>query len=417
MLDKLLQTIIYIAFIFVDLYIYLRIFYREKLFNKSLINNISFNKYYVLLNDEKHSVTELGDKNADSNNTLILIGGIPSDPTESMMWLAKELYYLNPSLRIIILHMPYYENHFKITPSHLYSKNDGLSIFHNSINLKSTKIDPRFSHINQSKTVDLILEKLSINKAHLIGHDRGAVILENLCMYNPSRVLSYSRAAQLWNYLDPEWEKLAPAICVGPPHSMMAIRHQFRVLFLMIMFGSKPLHLLSESFKNNAIKSKKGSDLYDRYTHLKYKTQVAYKKFYYKFQQSILQGGVKQEVDARVGLMKLSIPIMQFQGQDEFKKTKSGDYISDQPYFGVYNLFRNEIEDIYPGCVFQDESEYKSEFVTKKEHYSEVKLKKDARFSRFCLIPDSAHFNVIENPESCAHAINDFINSINSNNI
>ena len=75
--------------------------------------------------------------------------------------------------------------------------------------------------------------------------------------------------------------------------------------------------------------------------------------------------------------------------------------------FGVYNLFRNEIEDIYPGCVFQDESEYKSEFVTKKTHYSEVKLKKDARFSRFCLIPDSAHFNVIENPESCAHAIND----------
>ena len=98
----------------------MRIFYREKLFNKSLINNISFNKYYVLLNDEKHSVTELGDKNADSNNTLILIGGIPSDPTESMMWLAKELYYLNPSLRIIILHMPYYENHFKITLTSIF---------------------------------------------------------------------------------------------------------------------------------------------------------------------------------------------------------------------------------------------------------------------------------------------------------
>ena len=92
----------------------MRIFYRENFFNKSLINNISFKKYYVLLNDDKHSVTELGDENADSNNTLILIGGIPSDPTESMMWLAKELYYINPSFRIIILHMPYYENHFKI---------------------------------------------------------------------------------------------------------------------------------------------------------------------------------------------------------------------------------------------------------------------------------------------------------------
>ncbi|MDC0124479.1 hypothetical protein OAI17_03950 [Gammaproteobacteria bacterium] len=38
--------------------------------------------------------------------------------------------------------------------------------------------------------------------------------------------------------------------------------------------------------------------------------------------------------------------------------------------------------------------------------------KAGSSFSRFCLIPKSAHFNVIENPESCANSIYDFINSL-----
>jgi len=41
-----------------------------------------------------------------------------------------------------------------------------------------------------------------------------------------------------------------------------------------------------------------------------------------------------------------------------------------------------------------------------------IKTKADSSFSRFCLIPKSAHFNVIENPESCANAIYDFIISL-----
>ena len=55
-------------------------------------------------------------------------------------------------------------------------------------------------------------------QAHLVGHDRGAVILENLCMNNPEKVISYSRGSQVWDYVDPEWSKLAPEILVGPPH-------------------------------------------------------------------------------------------------------------------------------------------------------------------------------------------------------
>jgi len=41
-----------------------------------------------------------------------------------------------------------------------------------------------------------------------------------------------------------------------------------------------------------------------------------------------------------------------------------------------------------------------------------IKTKAGSSFSRFSLIPESAHFNVIENPESCANAIYDFISSL-----
>jgi hypothetical protein len=117
------------------------------------------------------------------------------------------------------------------------------------------------------------------------------------------------------------------------------------------------------------------------------------------------------EVENRSNIKNTNFPIMQFQGEDEFKYNKSGTLISDQPYFGLYNLYRNEIEDVYPGCVGQDESKYQSHLVSDKGIYKEIKIKDDARFAKFCLIPDSAHFNVIENPKSCAFAINDFINN------
>jgi len=41
-----------------------------------------------------------------------------------------------------------------------------------------------------------------------------------------------------------------------------------------------------------------------------------------------------------------------------------------------------------------------------------IQSKVGSKFSRFCLIPESAHFNVIENPKSCANAVYDFINSL-----
>ena len=45
--------------------------------------------------------------------------------------------------------------------------------------------------------------------------------------------------------------------------------------------------------------------------------------------------------------------------------------------------------------------------------YKKVTLLPTARMSFFALIPDSAHFNVIENPKGCASAVNDFISECN----
>ena len=53
-----------------------------------------------------------------------------------------------------------------------------------------------------------------------------------------------------------------------------------------------------------------------------------------------------------------------------------------------------------------------SQFITDKNTYKLIQTKFRSKFSRFCLIPESAHFNVIENPKSCANAVYDFIISL-----
>jgi len=414
MLDSLLKSFTYFIFIFIDSYIYLRIFFREKILNKPLIDYSNFKKYFIAINNENHSVWEIGNKDAVKEKTLILIGGIPTDPLKSMSWLADCLNRIDNSLRIIIFNMPYYEDHFMINLADSLAISNGESLTtKKTIDFSKLKVDPKYSHINQSKTIKLLMDEMEVDSAHLIGHDRGAVILENLCIIYPVKALSYSRGSQVWNHYKPEWKKLAPDVLVGPPHSIMSSYHQLRILLFAVIFLNKPIQLLSEAFVNKGKKAKKGTHLFDRYTHLKFSSQVAYKSYFNKFKQSLIQGGLNNEVENRNKFKDIDIPIMQFQGEDEFKQATNGMLVSDQPYFGKYNLFRNEIEDIYPGAVHQSSGVVcQNQFITNKGSYKMIKTKADSSFSRFCLIPKSAHFNVIENPESCANAIYDFINSL-----
>ena len=413
-MDFFLRGFTYFIFIFIDSYIYLRIFLREKLFHKPLIELSNFKKYFVTINNEDHSVWEIGNKDAVKEKTLILIGGIPTDPLKSMSWMADCLNTIDNSLRIIIFNMPYYEDHFNIDVSNSLAISNGESLTSKKIiDFSKLKVDPKYGHINQSKTIKLLMNEMGIDAAHLVGHDRGAVILENLCMVSPDKVLSYSRASQVWNYYEPQWRKLAPEVLVGPPHSIMSSYHQLRLLLFAVIFLNKPIQLLSQGFVSKAIKAKKGTHLFDRYTHLKLTSQVAYKSYFNKFKQSLMQGGLSFEVENRNKLKDINIPIMQFQGEDEFKEAPNGVLISDQPYFGKYNLYKNEIEDIYPGAIHQSSGvACQKQFIIDKDSYRMIQTKAGSKFSRFCLIPESAHFNVIENPESCANAVYDFIISL-----
>ena len=404
----------YFIFIFIDLYIYIKIFFREYFFYSPKINKINFIKSVLTVDGLDHKIYEFGDINASNQNTLLLIGGIPTDPMDSMTWLANEINQINDNLRVIILNMPYYEDDFDIDVNNKYAISNGRDLVTDKIiDFSNTRVDCKFSHENQGKKIKHFLDALNINSCHLVGHDRGAVILEYFAINYPEHVLSFSRGSQVWNYYEPEWEALAPNICVGPPHSIMSTYHQLRILLFAVIFLKKPLDLLSDTFDSKGKRALKGSHLYDRYTHVKYKSQITYKSYFYKFKQSLIQGGKNSEVDNRSKLLDKDFPIMQFQGEDEFKYNKSGTLISDQPYFGKYNLFKNEIEDIYPGCVGQDLNNYQRQYVTEKNAYKEIQLKPNARFSKFCLIPDSAHFNVIENPYGCAKAIIDFIDETN----
>jgi 16S rRNA G1207 methylase RsmC len=154
-LDRLLSVFTHFVFIFIDIYIHLRITVRESIVSKPLINTIKFKKYFVLLDDAKHFVFELGDEKAAPNKTLVMIGGIPTHPMESMTWFADCLNQIDPSLRIIIFNMPYYEHHHSVEHSNYFAQSNGESLrTHKEINYSNRKIDPKFSHKNQSKTIN-----------------------------------------------------------------------------------------------------------------------------------------------------------------------------------------------------------------------------------------------------------------------
>ena len=122
-LDRLLSILSYIVFVFIDIYINLRIFFRGTSSNKKL----NFKEYFVSIENEDHTICEIGDHQATSDKTLLLIGGIPTDPIESMSWLAHELHKIDSTLRIIIFNMPHYDEHFDIEYSEEFAISNGES--------------------------------------------------------------------------------------------------------------------------------------------------------------------------------------------------------------------------------------------------------------------------------------------------
>lgn len=404
----------FIASLVISLIVFLR--EKEKFLNNSKIldiDGIKLEKKTILIDGYKHQYTICGNLNAESNHILVMMGGIPSDPSESMYWMASELIKMNSSFKILILHLPFYENYSKIEPTDETAKFNTLNLpFNRESSNKNVKVDPKFSHYNQSKEIEKILEELEIFEAHFVGHDRGVVVFEHLMIRKNDLFLSFSRGAQVWDYYENEWSELAPAILVGPPHRYMTKPWQLKLIFSLITLFEFPSAIISEGFIKKCKDAKKGTELFNRFTHIIYKANIQNKLFLSKVRQTMFQTDSSSEIDNRKKLPK-NIKIMQFQGEDEFKLNSKNKLVSDQPYFGKYNLFRNEIEDIYPGCEFQDLSKIQNQHIEFKKEYKKVNLLPSARMNFFALIPDSAHFNVIENPKGCASAINDFIMECN----
>ena len=388
----------------------------EKLFKKQSndlnIKGIHLKKRFIHIDGYQHLITECGNTEASEENTIVMMGGIPTDPSESLYWMASELCRKDKDLHVLILHLPYYEEYSKINlDKNLYAKFNALKLpFDREINLKEINIDPKFSHENQAQITLKIFKKLKLKKAHFVGHDRGVIVFENLLISNQEIFLSLSRGSQVWDYYKDEWSKLAPKICVGPPHRYMAYPYQLRLLFFLITFIKLPFGITE--IASHLRGSKKGSEEYDRVTHLIYKANNPTRKYLLKVQQTFMQTDSKMEVLNRKKLKNIDVKIMQFQGEDEFKYGKNRKLISDQPYFGIYNLFKNEVEDLFPGCVGQDLNKKVSNLIEEKRDYRKLKLLPSAKLESFALIPKSSHFNVIENPKGCANAVYDFIKNI-----
>ena len=66
----------------------------EKLFKKQSndlnIKGIHLKKRFIHIDGYQHLITECGNTEALEENTIVMMGGIPSDPSESLYWMAAE---------------------------------------------------------------------------------------------------------------------------------------------------------------------------------------------------------------------------------------------------------------------------------------------------------------------------------------
>lgn len=384
---------------------------RDSGYQNFKVAGVDFYEYPVDLDGYSHRITEAGDADADAGNTVVLMGGIPTDTSETFYWLVAELCRLNPELRCIIIQLPFVENNTSLIYStSIKARYSGRTLpFNQDMDLSSVPVDPRFDHYNQATTTAHILDALEVTQAHFVGHDRGAVVFDYLIGANPDVALSYSRGSQLWDHYDDAWSDLAPKLIVGPPHRQMVFPWQCQLLFFMVVKLKRPINLLSPGFEASVAKARRGTEEYDRKTHLLYKSVAVPKGIRSIIRQIMMQTDSTDEVRGREALKQSQVPIMQFQGEDEFAVDASGTLVSDQPYFGRYNLFTNDVCDLYPGSISQDEDFRVDGLVEECGPYRCLCLQDNARLSRFCLIPNAAHFNVVENPQACARAINDFM--------
>lgn len=137
------------------------------------IEGVHFREYPVHADDFGHRVTEAGNATATKDNTVVLMGGIPTDANETFYWLVSNLCRLNPYLRCIILQVPFVGSDTRLLLSETLKARyfDRLLPFNDQVDLSEESVDPRFYRHNQAIMAGCILEQLGVNQAHFVGHD------------------------------------------------------------------------------------------------------------------------------------------------------------------------------------------------------------------------------------------------------
>lgn len=350
--------------------------------------------------------------NFKSDNIIILLGGFPLDEKESLKWLVSQMNTLSNKLTFMfyIFSFPYLDKEIKLTYSFspkfefTYSKSYGIKIgSKKEVDLSNYPVDPRFNLINQAKFLYNVLTNLDIKKAHFIGHGIGCGVFDYLVSFFPEMVRTYSRSGYYWDIFDDSWLNMLPEIKVGFPIKYLNFNNQVSELFNTSQLCS-PLFIKEQKGKEN-----------NSYNRLKFietdlKLRSSNKDLNKKISEIFKQIDINKDIEFRKkNLLLTDFPILQFEGEEEFNF--SLDQHGFFPYFGIYNLFKNDIYDVYDSTLkFKNlDSHLISNKIINNQHYKKVEIKKKARINQFVLIPESSFLTVIENPNSCAHAIIDFI--------
>lgn len=424
-------------------------------YNIPAVGTTQFTVDYVEVDGYPHRVAYAGNPNGEP---VVLMTGFPEDDLPSMRWLIDEMinHPEGGKYRYIMVHVPYLENYSVPTYSTApdfrvkYAEYDGFNgntrkaeIYKNVL-----PVDPRFDHENQAKTYyNIIRGGLGIEKAHFVGHDRGAVVTDYMLGAHPELAITYSRGSQAWKRFDEEWHDLGKkGIIIGPPHSIFATDSTKDAL-KKIMEEGFPFLFTSAPFRIKASVADPTSELGKRWLsiqEMKDRPDHYYRVTREMFRQSNLGYEVGRRIDPnnKESIVNTEFPMMHFQGEDELIQAKNipgaklvdkatntykfadlpgklgyaTNQISEQPWFGKYNWFRGEIVNLKPDTIYQAQNDAEWQANEKKyvtDHaagtYRTLQTLEGARFDRFALIPDAVHFSHIENPKACAWAILDFI--------
>ena len=427
-----------------------------------------FEVHYISIDDHLHRIATAGNS---EGIPVVIIMGVFEDSLMDSRWLVDRMsaHPKGKSYRFIVITLPFLEDYAEIKHSeHIMARFDGFKPPGTTISMAGKiPVDPRYDLRNMATTLRaILLDGLSVEQAHFVGHDRGCIIMDSLLGRHPEMALSYSRGSQGWTKFDSEWlELVEQGIFLGPPHNIMRTEVFPGFLANAIQRGF-PFYFSCPSFAKQAALASPDSELGQRWSAfmgMAKQSAAYYERTREIFRQTDFADEIAHRIDPENSdsIVQTSFPLMQYQGSEEMIRAEDvegarplgfwakllgvfsapllvglgrfrfktyrfaelpnelgllSNHVGDQPYFGEWNLFPDEVEDIFPGGQWQDREhpDWKAgwaRYVT--EHadgrYVTIQTKSDARMTRFAVISESTHWTHIENPDGCAWAIMDFI--------